>query len=302
MTQHTDPPHRAVWSGLVSSAGAGDADVGVLGLPFDGASSFRLGSAQAPARIRSLTPHVAPFTEEGLSLDGLRVHDLGDVQETADWTTFSAAAGAAAETAFDCPFALFLGGDHAVTIPLFEAAARSLPAPIGVLHFDAHLDLMSSFEGHSWSHACTARRILESPAADPARFAFVGIRSWLGDERVYVDEHPQLAVHTAREVNARGPAEIAKAVCGQLAGCASVYITVDIDVLDPAFAPGTGTPEAGGLPTRDLLEILRTAFHDLPVRALDVVEVSPPLDTSDITSIAAIKLIYEAFGWILARR
>ena len=298
-----DPPHRRVWSGLAHADDSDTpADVGILGLPSDDASSFRRGSAKAPDRIRSLTPHTAPFAEDGNPLTNLRVRDYGNAEAESTWEAFALAAQAAAENVLRHPFALFLGGDHAVTIPLFAAAARALTGPIGVFYLDAHLDLMDTFEKRAWSHACTARRIFDSLAVEPSRTAFLGTRSWLGNERTYVDQHPELAVYTAQHVFANSIRSTADSVCRQLSGVKSVYVTIDIDVLDPAFAPGTGTPEAGGLSTRDLLELLRIVFRRLPVRALDLVEVSPPLDHNDITSFAAIKVIYEVFGWVRAGR
>jgi agmatinase len=300
MAPKIDPPHRLPWSGLAVIGEAG-AEIGILGIPFDGASSFRRGSAEAPDRIRSLTPHTAPFTEDGTPLAGIRLRDYGNVKAGVTWESLSTAVQEAASSVLRHRFALFLGGDHSVTIPLVTAAARTVEAPLGILHLDAHLDLMDTFEGLSWSHACTARRILDLPDVDPSLFAFVGARSWLGDERSYLADHPQMEVHTARDLSSRGIEATAAAVCARLQDAAAVYITIDVDVLDPAFAPGTGTPEAGGLSTRDLLEILRRAFRDLPVRALDLVEVSPPLDPSNVTSFAAIKVIYEALGWVRER-
>jgi len=296
MSPEMDPPHRLPWSGLATDGS--DAEIGVLGIPFDGASSFRRGSAEAPDRIRSLTPHTAPFSEDGTPLAGLRLRDYGDVEADPTWKPFSAKVSEAAATVLRHPFALFLGGDHSVTIPLTAATSRATHGPLGVLQLDAHLDLMDTFEGRSWSHACAARRILELPNVDPSLFAFVGTRSWLDDERAYLADHPEVGIHTARDVCAYGVGRTADSVCRQLDGAASVYVTIDIDVLDPAFAPGTGTPEAGGLSTRDLLELLRPVFRNLPVRALDLVEVSPALDPSDVTSFAAIKVLYELFGWV----
>lgn len=299
MSPEIDPPHRLLWSGLADAGEAG-AEIGILGIPFDGASSFRRGSVEAPDRIRSLTPHAAPYTENGTPLAGLRLRDYGNIDADPAWEAFSAAVTKAASTVLRHPFALFLGGDHSVTIPLVAAASRTTDGPLGILQLDAHLDLMDTFEGLLWSHACTARRILDLPNVDPSFFAFVGTRSWLDDEQAYLADHPKLAVHTARAVCAHGVSRTADSVCARLQDAAAVYITIDADVLDPAFAPGTGTPEAGGLSTRDLLEFLRLVFRDLPVRALDLVEVSPPLDPSDVTSFAAIKVIYEVFGWVRA--
>lgn len=110
-----------------------------------------------------------------------------------------------------------------------------------------------------------------------------------------------IAVHTARRVYQHGIEAIAADVIQQFAGVPAIYLTLDIDCLDPAFAPGTGTPEAGGLSSRDLVELLHQLFAVLPIRAMDIVEVSPPLDTADITSMAAVKVIYEVLGMVAQR-
>ena len=215
-----------------------------------------------------------------------------------NWERYFAAVKARAAQALRHPFALFLGGDHSVTIPLMAAFSRTVTGRFGVVHFDAHPDLMDEFEGHRWSHGCTERRVLELPNVEPQHLVFVGLRSWIGDELTFLAEHPEIGVHTARDVYRRGVEAVAQDVVAQLEGVEAVYFTLDIDGLDPAYAPGTGTPVGGGLSTRELLELLRIVFARLPVRAMDVVEVAPPLDGADITSVAAIKVIYEVFGWL----
>ena len=275
-----------------------NAEVGILGVPYEGAASFRTGTAKAPARIRSLTPHVAPYTESGRALSGLRVRDLDDVNVSGDWNAVHDRIVGRVEELLEHPFAIVLGGDHSVTIPMFHAFSEAVPGPLGYLHLDAHLDLMPSFEGRTWSHACTARRVLEAASISPEHAVFVGIRSWLGEEIAFLRDHPEIQTLTASAIAEGDMTNLVTSAFTPLQNAASVYVTVDIDVLDPAFAPGTGTPEAGGLSTRDLLRILRLAFECLPIRALDVVEVSPPLDSSDITSFAAVKLLYEVFGWV----
>jgi agmatinase len=129
----------------------------------------------------------------------------------------------------------------------------------------------------------------------------VGLRSWLAEEVAFVAQHPEIGVYTARDLYRQGVETIAETVVAQLQGVEAVYVTLDIDGLDPAFAPGTGTPEAGGLSTRELLELMRVVFARLPVRALDIVEVAPPLDPADVTTFAALKLIYEVLGWVKAQ-
>jgi agmatinase len=140
--------------------------------------------------------------------------------------------------------------------------------------------------------------VLELPNIEPGHLAFVGLRSWMDGELAFLAAHPQIGVHTARDVYRRGIETVAEDVVAQLEDVDAVYLTLDIDGLDPAYAPGTGTPEAGGLSTRELLESLRVIFARLPVRALDIVEVAPPLDCADVTSFAAAKVIYEVFGWV----
>ena len=290
------PAHRQLWSGLVSDDPT--AEISLLGVPFDGATSFRKGASFAPRKIRELTPHIAPATEEGVSLAGLRVRDYGDVPIDLNWERYFSAVEARTGEVFRHPFSLFLGGDHSGTIPLTKAFSESVKGRFGVIHIDAHLDLADTFEGHSWSHACTERRVLELPNIDPCHLAFVGVRSFMDDELRFLTEHPEIGMHTARDLHQRGIETVAQGVVRQLRDVDAIYVTLDIDVLDPAFAPGTGTPEAGGLSTRDLLALLRVVFDGLPVRALDIVEVSPPLDHADITSVAAAKVIYEVFGWV----
>ncbi len=302
MSERADfsPAHRQVWSGLATRAPG--AQVGVLGIPFDNATSYRRGSAFAPASIRGLTPHVAPLTEGGQRLSDVRIRDYGDVPPDLNWERYFATVEARAAQVLRHPFALFLGGDHAVTIPLVRAFSRSVRGPFGVIHFDAHLDLADEFEGHRWSHACTERRVLELPNIAPRHLACVGVRSWMSDEAEFVAEHPEIGVYSARDIHRRGAVPVAEGITAQLRGVDAVYVTCDIDGLDPACAPGTGVPEAGGPTTRDLLELLGCIFARLPVRAMDIVEVSPPLDPTGITVAAAVKVIYEVLGWVQGRQ
>jgi agmatinase len=296
---HFAPPHRDLWSGLASDDPA--AEVGILGVPFDGAVSFRRGTAFAPTRLRELTPHLAHCTEEGQPLR-LRVRDYGDVPPDLDWPRYFQVVEDRALEVLRHPQALFLGGDHSVTIPLMRAFDQAVDGPFGILHFDAHPDLCDVFEGHRWSHACTERRALELSGLEPQHLIFVGLRSFVREEWDFLKEHPEITCYTARQCYQRGIEAITAELVERLRGVPAVYFTLDIDGLDPAYAPGTGTPEGGGLTTRDLLELVRRVFQELPVRAMDVVEIAPPLDASDITSLAALKVIYEAWGVIQERQ
>lgn len=293
--------HRSLWSGLVSAAE--DAEIGVLGVPFDNAVSWRGGTRHAPQRIRSITPHLGFTTEEGVVLN-LRVKDYGDVETDLNWERFFAATEAAAVEIIrgQHQLAFFLGGDHSVGIPLFKAFAKHFNGPVGYIQFDSHADLADNFEGHPWSHANTARRNLEQPNLSPAHLAFVGLRSFLTEELDYYAAHPEIGWHTARNIYQRGIATVAREVISQMQGVEAVYMSLDIDGIDPSCTPGTGTPEHGGPTTRECLEFLRLIFAELPIKAMDIVEVSPPLDISDVTSLAALKVMYEVFGFVQEKK
>lgn len=281
------------------SSGDLDAEVGVLGVPFDGAASFRRGAALAPSRLRELSSHLAACAEEGQPLS-LRVRDYGDVPADLEWVRYFQKVEQRAAEVLRHPLALFLGGDHSVTIPLMRAFDRAVDGPFGVLHFDAHPDLFDVYDGHRWSHACTARRALELPGLDPQHLVFVGLCSFARQEWDFLRAHPEITYYTARQCSRRGIEAIAEEVVEKLRDVSAVYFTLDIDGLGPAHAPGTGYPEGVGLTTRDLLELVRAVFQELPVKALDVVEVAPPLDHNDVTSFAALKVIYEAWGVVQA--
>jgi len=298
MSDSLSIPQSDLWSGMISDDPA--AEVGILGIPFDGAVSFRRGTSFAPAKLRELTPHLCCSAEEGQPLS-LRVRDYGDVPTDLDWPRYFQDVEDRAAEVLKHSLALFLGGDHSVTIPLMRAFNRSVDGPFGVIHFDAHLDLFDTYEGHRWSHACTERRALELSGLDPQHLVLIGARSFCREEQDFLGTHPEISYYTARQCYKRGIEEIAEQAVERLQDVQAVYFTLDIDGLDPAYAPGTGIPEGGGLSTRDLLELVRVVFQRLPVRALDVVEVAPPLDPSDITSFACLKVIYEAW-WVVQEK
>ncbi len=276
------------------------ADVAVLGLPFDGAVSYRKGAAEAPARIRSISYHCEPTTDGGASLAHLKVLDLGDLSPAglSQESYFEAAEKKAAEL-FDCTFPVFIGGDHSVSIPLLRAAVNKWGSGLGVIHLDAHLDLCLELDGNRLSHGCTHRRILEGGIVPFEQFWFVGIRSFEIQEIDFLKDKPANLV-MAEEIYEKGLPSAAARVVSGLQNCEAVYLTIDIDFLDPAFAPGTGTPKPGGFSTRELLAFLKY-FASLPIIGFDLVEVAPPLDHADITSFAAQRAITEAWGYFVRK-
>jgi agmatinase len=284
--------------GALSSYSTKEADLIIMGVPFDGAVSAQKGAAAAPDCLRELSRILPLHTEDGTVFYNLKIRDEGNISPDLNWERYF---GEVHKRAYDNiiqgKFCLFLGGDHSVSIPLESAFAQAHAGEnVGIIHFDAHCDLADEYDGHRWSHACTQRRALELPNIKPDKFTLVGIRSFMEDELEFLAKHPGIRVISAREIYKHDLGHTLKAISERYRDCRTIYFSIDIDVLDPAFAPGTGTPESGGLSTRELIELVREIMVHLPVKAVDIVEVSPPLDSSNITSWAALKVIYEILG------
>jgi agmatinase len=296
---------RARWGGLAAGADRSP-DVIVLGVPYDGSACWRAGAAQAPRRLREISDTSPAVSEEGQVVDPARfaVRDLGDVAVDAAGTEayFAQVERAARETAAAHPsaFLLALGGDHSVTTPLVRAFASASEQPFGLVHLDAHPDLFDTYDGSPLSNACPLRRALETGRLRPEHLLIVGTRSYNPVELDFMRERGIRFV-PAREVDRRGVDAVSALVRERLAGVGRVYLTLDIDVADPACAPGTGAPVAGGLSSRQLLDLVRGLHETLPVAAMDIVEVSPPLDPTDATLFLALQVIFETFA-VLARK
>ncbi len=291
------------WRGLKTGEPA-EGDILILGVPFDGAVSNARGAAEAPANLRKLTAMTPPVSEEGLDLRKLIIADRGDVNlDPEDGSYFGRVEKEAAALIATGKPALFLGGDHSVTIPLGRAfAGHYSPKPVGMIHLDSHCDLMDSYDGQRWSHACPQRRFLEHENVLSKNLVMAGIRNYEVEEMEFLRENSAITVINSREFYTRGHKEIQRQVIEVLKDVEAVYLSLDIDVLDPAYAPGTGVPEAGGLSTRDVIELVREIMCNLPVKAVDLVEVAPVLDHSDITSWAAVRIIYEIFATLVATK
>ena len=272
-----------------------DSDFTVIGIPFDGLASARKGAARGPERIRFWTQHLTPFSEDRTRLKGIRIADLGDVQITRPESGFDLIRQKVASLP-NIP--ILLGGDHSVTIPIFQGQReRFKNNRLGVLWVDAHPDLCDEFNGSKLSHACVLRRGLEF-GIKPEDICLVGLRSW-EDQEIDLVENSGMNVFTAADVAERGMKDVAVQVRQTLAHCDAVHISLDIDCLDPAFAPGTGIPEAGGLTSREVVTLIKS-LQGLPLVGLDVVEVAPALDPSEATVFAALRVIME-FIAIIAR-
>jgi len=272
-------------------------DFSVIGVPFDGLASARKGAALAPERLRYWSRHLTPFSEDRTRLRDLTVCDLGDIPISDPVRDFELVRQKVA-TLPNVP--VILGGDHSITIPVFQGQReRYRDQRLGVLWLDAHPDLCNEFDGSKLSHACVLRRGIEFGIA-PQDICMVGLRSW-EDQEIDIIENGGVHVYTAAEVAERGMRNIADSVRNILNDCDAIHISVDIDCLDPAIAPGTGIPEFGGLSSRDVLTLLKS-MQGLPLVGLDIVEIAPPLDPSEATVFAGLKIIMEFIAVIARER
>jgi agmatinase len=270
-------------------------DIGVLGLPFDAGTTFRPGARFGPNAIREasrlLRPYHAALHVEPFAV--AQVADCGDV--TAN--PFSIEEGLAAiEAAADelitaGTSVVALGGDHTVAVPLLRATARR-HGPVTLLHFDAHLDTWDTYFGAPYTHGTPFRRAAEEGLLDASALTHVGIRGPLYTTTDLADDAGLgFGIVTSYQVEELGVARVVEGLRERI-GDRPLYISIDIDVLDPAHAPGTGTPEAGGLTSRELLGILR-GLSGLNLVGGDVVEMAPAYDHAQITAVAAAHVAYE---------
>jgi agmatinase len=280
------------------------ADVAIVGLPFDAGTSYRPGARFGPAHIRASSRLLRPYHPAvgTAPFAALQVADAGDLAlNPFDITE----ALAAAETgirglAEDGATVVGLGGDHTLALPALRAL-HALHGPVAVLHFDAHLDTWDTYFGAPYTHGTPFRRASEEGLIDPERSMHVGIRGPLYSV-ADLDDDARLgfAVVRADDYETDGVSRAVERLRRRLDG-GPVYVSVDIDVLDPAAAPGTGTPEAGGLTSRELLHTLR-GLQGLDIVGFDVVEVAPAYDHAEITGIAAAHVVYDLLAVLAAGR
>ena len=273
----------------------GKAGVAILGVPFDSGVVYRPGARFGPAAIRAGSKMLRPFNAwtEVEPFAG-QVADAGDVACTPFdiMGAIGEIEAAARVTAERADHILALGGDHTIALPLLRAAAARF-GPLALVHFDAHLDTWDKyFGGARYTHGTPFRRAAEEGLLDLQHSVHVGTRG----PQFSADDLPadaRLGFHLidGRAVDDRGVRAIAAEIVERV-GSSSVYLSLDIDVLDPAFAPGTGTPEAGGWSSREAIAILR-GLGGIRLAGADVVEVSPAYDHAEVTAIAAANIAYE---------
>ena len=285
-------PHTRELSGV---------DVTILGVPYDSSTSYRSGARFGPRAIREQSlllwgynnaQQVAPF-------DVLKIVDYRDVDVVpVDVLATHRAIEETATTILQSGSQLVtLGGDHSISLPLLRAY-HAIHGPLAVVHFDAHPDTWDEeYPTFKYSHGTPFRRAIEEGLIDTAAYLQIGIRGPTAGPQDYADAR-QLGARliTFDEAAELGVRNLLAEVL-QRVGKRSLYVTLDIDAVDPAFAPGTGTPEVGGFTSHQMLQLLR-GLTDLKLIGADLVEVAPPFDSQQITSILAANLVFEFLSWM----
>jgi agmatinase len=272
-----------------------DVDVAVVGVPFDGGVSYRPGARFGPAHVRESSRLLRPYNPalEVSPFGRQQVADAGDIAVnpfSIEEAVRQIEAGAD-ELLERAGRVLTIGGDHTIALPLLRSVARR-HGPVAVVHFDAHLDTWDTYFGAATTHGTPFRRASEEGLLDLSGCLHVGIRGPLyGAADLVEDAELGFQAVPAREMEHLGTRGVTERIRERV-GDRPVYVSVDIDVLDPAFAPGTGTPESGGLLSRELLAIVRDLAGTRVVGA-DIVEVAPAYDHAEITGIAAAHVGYE---------
>ena len=289
-----------------------DADVIIVGAPIDSGTSHRSGAKFGPQAIRGgdYLPHDGERPHMALRTDGLKdlkVLDAGDLlmpggdlkkslQVLADATEKISRAGI---------IPVILGGDHSIaSADVAGIAAHRGLGKISMIHFDAHADTGDSHFGALEGHGTPMRRLIESGAVRGDRFLQLGLRGyWPENETLDWMRDQGMRSYEMTEIHHRGLNVVLDESFATLTDqCDGVFLSVDIDVVDPGMAPGTGTPEPGGMTSRELLEAVRRICLELPVVGIDVVEVAPAFDSADITAILANRVVLEALSAIAKRR
>jgi agmatinase len=297
---------------LDDPAGLATASAVIIGAPFDGGTSHRPGCRFGPQAIRTsdYLPHDGRRPHLALGVDPLvelGVVDVGDVEMPSGDTerSLQRLEEAVVSVARTGAVPVILGGDHTIALPDVTGVARHVGwGRVSVIHFDAHADTGDSQFGALLGHGTPMRRLIESGAARGDRFLQIGLRGyWPGPETLAWMDEQGMRSYEMTEVMARGLDEVLSEACGiATEDCDGVFLSIDVDVVDPGSAPGTGTPEPGGLSARELLDAVRRIAMVVPVAGIDVVELSPAYDHAEITAFLANRIVLEALSGLAWRR
>jgi agmatinase len=277
-------------------------DVALIGVPFDGGTTYRPGPRFGPRHIRQQSAIIRPYNPvlDLMPFDVVRVADFGDlsINPLSIEDTFHRVTAGLAPVLEAGTIPMCVGGDHSILLPILRAI-HGAHGPVGLIQLDAHSDTWDQYWGVKYSHGTPVRRAIEEGLLDVSCILQVGLRGQLYDahDMDFAREHG-ISVITAEEFHANGLPMVEKRL-RPFRG-RKTYLSLDIDIVDPAFAPGTGTPQVGGLSSVQILDLVR-ALYGLSFVGCDLVEVSPPYDSAEITSLLAANLLFEQLCLFCAR-
>lgn len=264
------------------------ADYAVLGVPFDATSTYRSGARFGPNAIRQASLNIETYSfRTGLDVENLRLHDLGDLHVSTDTRKTLNILELVIRDIIKTKVPVTIGGEHTITLGIAKGFGSKIPKT-AVVSFDAHLDLRNEFLGLKLSHTTFMRRINEE--TKPAKIIEVGTRSVCKEELAYAKK-AGIEFLTTQQIRKEGSQQVAERLKEKLAECEHIYLSIDMDVLDPAYVPAVQNPEADGLEMHVLLDILES-ICDTRVMGFDVLEIAPSYDQG-ITAIQTAKVIFE---------
>lgn len=268
-----------------------DATIHIAGIPLDIGTTNRSGARFGPPAIRAASRMLVDGDHPHWWIDptALPVADIGDFDIALGDIENSLAL--IQEQAAAYGHLIALGGEHTISLPLLRALAEGQSAPLALVHFDAHVDTWSDSFGQVYGHGSVFFHAIEEGLIDPTRTVQIGIRSPVHKSVFDWTLEKGVTIITAQDVHEHGPQAVAQRII-EVIGDTPAYLSFDIDCLDPAFAPGTGTPEIGGLASWQAQAILRR-LDTLAFKGMDVVEVAPAYDTAEITALAAATVVWE---------
>jgi agmatinase len=283
------PPTFAVPPGFLGAGHSDHRTITIAGIPLDIGTTNRAGARFGPSAIRHASRMLTDGAHPILGVDpAAHLTDIGDFRIVLG--DIPASLRVIEEQAISIDHLVALGGDHGITLALLRALAKRL-GPLALVHFDAHVDTWPDNFGQAYAHGSVFYHAINEKLVDPSRMVQIGIRSPVQREVIAWTRKQGVSIISAQDVHELGPQAIAERALA-IVGDGACYLSFDIDVLDPAFAPGTGTPEIGGLASWQAQAILRR-LTGLRFRGMDLVEVAPSYDVAEITALAAATMVYE---------
>jgi len=262
----------------------------VVGVPFDSTTSYRTGQRDAPAEIRRASAQIEFYSiHSDIDAESIPVYDEGDILVVPGdvHETIKRLAEVVELIRRDNRIPIILGGEHTISLGSLRGLASERPC---IVVFDAHFDLRDEYQGSRYTHASVFRRVVE--LLRPERLVYIGVRAFSIDEKEFAEEASFISFYTTMNLAKLGEVNVCSLVKKDLRLCRRVYVSIDMDVLDPAYAPGVGNPEPGGISSWSLFELINCIVDNRLV-GFDVVEVTPVYDPSEITAVTAAKVVVE---------